>query len=74
MLIATGAGAGSRRAIGTAVFSGMCVATFLGIFLIPALYFIFQNISEKGRARRLARQQHNTLGTASSETQTKESR
>ncbi len=28
MLIATGAGAGSRQAIGTAVFSGMCMATF----------------------------------------------
>ena len=74
MLIATGAGAGSRRAIGTAVFSGMCVATFLGIFLIPALYFIFQNISEKGRARRLVRQQQYTRGAAPSETQTKESR
>jgi hydrophobe/amphiphile efflux-1 (HAE1) family protein len=53
MLIATGAGAGSRRAIGTAVFSGMCVATFFGIFLIPSLYYIFQTVSEKGRARRL---------------------
>ncbi len=52
MLIATGAGAGSRKAIGTAVFSGMCVATFFGIFLIPALYYIFQTISEKGQARR----------------------
>jgi hydrophobe/amphiphile efflux-1 (HAE1) family protein len=52
MLIATGAGAGSRQAIGTAVFSGMCMATFFGIFLIPALYFIFQTISEKGRTRR----------------------
>jgi hydrophobe/amphiphile efflux-1 (HAE1) family protein len=60
MLIATGAGAGSRRAIGTAVFSGMCVATFLGIFLIPALYFIFQTISEKGRARRNRKQESKT--------------
>lgn len=60
MLIATGAGAGSRRAIGTAVFSGMCVATFLGIFLIPALYFIFQTISEKGRARRNKKQESRT--------------
>jgi multidrug efflux pump subunit AcrB len=50
--IAEAAVAGSRRAIGTAVFSGMCVATFFGIFLIPALYYIFQTISEKGRARR----------------------
>jgi hydrophobe/amphiphile efflux-1 (HAE1) family protein len=57
MLVATGAGAGSRRAIGTAVFSGMCVATFLGIFLIPALYYIFQTISEKGRASRNKKQE-----------------
>jgi multidrug efflux pump subunit AcrB len=52
MIIATGAGAGSRRAIGTTVFSGMLAATVFGIFLIPVLYYIFQSASEKGRARR----------------------
>ncbi|UCG22452.1 MAG: multidrug efflux RND transporter permease subunit, partial [Deltaproteobacteria bacterium] len=35
MVIASGAGAGSRRAIGTTVFSGMLMATLVGIFLIP---------------------------------------
>ncbi len=50
MVIATGAGAGSRRAIGTTVFSGMLAATLFGIFLIPALYYIFQTIGEKGSA------------------------
>ena len=50
MVIATGAGAGSRRAIGTAVFSGMLVSTLCGIFLIPALYYIFQTCREKGHA------------------------
>jgi len=74
MLIATGAGAGSRRAIGTAVFSGMCVATFFGIFLIPSLYYIFQSISEKGRARRLARQQQDTTNNAAPGTKTNELR
>jgi multidrug efflux pump subunit AcrB len=52
MIIATGAGAGSRRAIGTTVFSGMLASTVLGIFLIPVLYYLFQSVSEKGRAWR----------------------
>ena len=52
MLVATGAGAGSRRAIGSAVFSGMFLATVFGIFLIPALYYVFQSASEKGHAWR----------------------
>ena len=55
LVIATGAGANSRRAIGTTVFSGMLAATLLGIFLIPALYYAFQTGRERGhtwRARR----------------------
>jgi len=52
MVIATGPGAGSRRAIGTTVFSGMLAATLVGIFLIPVLYYAFQSFSEKGKAWR----------------------
>ncbi len=55
MVIATGAGAGSRRAIGTTVFSGMLAATLLGIFLIPPLYYAFQSFREKGSAWRAKR-------------------
>jgi multidrug efflux pump subunit AcrB len=47
MVIATGAGAGSRRAIGTTVFTGMLAATLVGIFLIPPLYYAFQSLREK---------------------------
>jgi multidrug efflux pump subunit AcrB len=47
MVIATGAGAGSRRHIGTTVFAGMVAATVLGIFLIPPLYAGFQNLGER---------------------------
>ncbi len=54
MVIATGAGAGSRRAIGTTVFSGVLISTVLGIFLIPALYYIFQTGREKGHAWRMS--------------------
>ena len=50
MVIASGAGAGSRRAIGTTVFSGMLMATMVGIFLIPALYYAFQSFGEKASA------------------------
>ncbi len=46
LVIATGASANSRRAIGTTVFSGMLAATLVGIFL-PALYVAFQSLREK---------------------------
>ncbi|MEA2084067.1 MAG: multidrug efflux RND transporter permease subunit [Thermodesulfobacteriota bacterium] len=55
MVIAAGAGAGSRRAIGTTVFSGMTASTLFGIFLIPALYYVFQSAGEKGTAWRAQR-------------------
>jgi multidrug efflux pump subunit AcrB len=55
LVIASGAGANSRRAIGTTVFSGMLAATLVGIFLIPALYAAFQTSREKVYARRKRR-------------------
>ena len=53
MLLASGAGAGSRKAVGTTICYGMTTATLLGIFLIPALYVLFQSIREniKGRIK-----------------------
>jgi multidrug efflux pump subunit AcrB len=47
MVIATGAGAATQRAVGTAVFGGMIAASFLGIFVIPGLYVIVQTVREK---------------------------
>jgi HAE1 family hydrophobic/amphiphilic exporter-1 len=38
LLTASGAGAESRKVMGMTVFSGMLVATFLGVLLIPMLY------------------------------------
>lgn len=46
LVIASGAGAGSRRALGTAVFGGMLAATVIGVFLIPVLYVVIQSLSE----------------------------
>ena len=49
---ATGAGAGSRRAIGTTTFAGMCAATLVGIVLVPGLYVLFQTLREKAKGLR----------------------
>jgi multidrug efflux pump subunit AcrB len=43
---ATGAGAGSRRAIGITTFWGMLVATLIGMMMIPGLYVLFQRLAE----------------------------
>ena len=51
LVIATGAGANSRQALGTAVFSGMLAATLLLIFFVPAFYALIQKISEGLGAR-----------------------
>ena len=40
LVISTGAGAEMRRAMGTAVFSGMIGVTFLGLFLTPVFYVL----------------------------------
>ena len=51
LVIASGAGAATQRAVGTAVFGGMIAASLLGIFVIPGLYVAFQTFREKSRAR-----------------------
>ena len=52
LVVATGAGAASRVALGTAVFGGMFAATVLGVLFVPALYAVVQGLSEKlGRSR-----------------------
>ncbi|MEM8809180.1 MAG: efflux RND transporter permease subunit [Cyanobacteria bacterium P01_G01_bin.38] len=45
LVIATGAGAGSRQSLGTAVFGGMFVATFLSLFVVPILYIVIKQLS-----------------------------
>ncbi|MBV9703283.1 MAG: efflux RND transporter permease subunit, partial [Methylobacteriaceae bacterium] len=52
LVIAEGAGATSRRAVGTPVFGGMIAASAFGIFVIPMLYVVFQWMRERvsGRA------------------------
>lgn len=47
LVIATGAGAKSRVALGSAVLGGMALATLAGVFIIPLLYYVIQSLSEK---------------------------
>ncbi|MFO0800716.1 MAG: multidrug efflux RND transporter permease subunit [Gemmataceae bacterium] len=47
LVTATGAGAASRQALGTAVFGGMITATVLAVFFVPIFYLVIQWISEK---------------------------
>lgn len=51
LVFAQGAAQISRRDVGTSVFSGMLAASTLGIFLIPMLYIVFQQIREWGHRR-----------------------
>src|SRR5258705_6391783 len=46
LAIATGAGAGARVALGTAVVCGMLCATLVGVFFTPVFYVLLQRVSE----------------------------
>ena len=47
LVIASGAGADSRQALGTAVFGGMVTATTLLVVFVPVFYLIIQRLSER---------------------------
>jgi HAE1 family hydrophobic/amphiphilic exporter-1 len=47
LVIAAGAGAASRRAVGTPVFGGMLASAIFGVFVIPMVYVVFQWLREK---------------------------
>ncbi|MCQ2410478.1 MAG: efflux RND transporter permease subunit [Elusimicrobiaceae bacterium] len=52
MVIATGAGAASRRALGVPVFYGMLLGTLVGLLLIPLFYLLVQTYVEKWQRKR----------------------
>lgn len=47
LVVSTGAGAEMRRAMGTAVFSGMIGVTLLGLFLTPVFFVVLSNLGRK---------------------------
>jgi hydrophobe/amphiphile efflux-1 (HAE1) family protein len=49
LVVAVGASQLARRGVGTPVFAGMILASFIGIFAIPPLYVAFQSMRERLR-------------------------
>ncbi|HKO98736.1 MAG TPA: multidrug efflux RND transporter permease subunit [Pyrinomonadaceae bacterium] len=45
LMISSGAGSGAQNVMGTAVFWGMLVATFLGVLIIPGNFTFMQNLN-----------------------------
>jgi HAE1 family hydrophobic/amphiphilic exporter-1 len=55
LLIASGAGAASQRAIGTVVFGGMISSTVLAIPFVPVFFVLLEGLNERWRARKARR-------------------
>ena len=51
LMVASGAGAASRQAIGTAVVGGMIAATFMSVLFTPVFYVVMQRLNERRRKR-----------------------
>jgi multidrug efflux pump len=58
LVIATGAGFEMRRALGTAVFSGMIGVTFFGLLLTPVFYFVITWFGDQPRRVAMASEQN----------------
>ncbi|MDG2013385.1 MAG: multidrug efflux RND transporter permease subunit [Pirellulaceae bacterium] len=53
LLVASGAGAASRRAVGNAVVGGMIAATFFSLLFVPAFFVVFRWLGETGQAKEI---------------------
>ncbi len=47
LVTATGAGSASRNSLGSAVFGGMLVSTFLNLLVVPVLYVLIESFNER---------------------------
>ena len=50
LALASGAGSGAQRAIGTGVVGGMLAGTFLGIFFIPLFFVVVRRLTARRKA------------------------
>jgi HAE1 family hydrophobic/amphiphilic exporter-1 len=51
LLVAAGAGAASRQAVGNAVVGGMIAATLFSLLFVPAFFVVFRRLGELGQKR-----------------------
>ncbi|HEV2741508.1 MAG TPA: efflux RND transporter permease subunit [Candidatus Elarobacter sp.] len=54
LVFASGAGAASRRSLGTAVFGGMILSTVLNLFVVPVVYVALAGLRERFARRKRA--------------------
>jgi HAE1 family hydrophobic/amphiphilic exporter-1 len=54
LVLATGAGASSRKSIGITVFSGMLASTCIAVLFVPSFFVVFQRIHEWRQGRKAA--------------------
>ena len=47
LMLSTGVGAAGNKSIGTGAVGGMLIGTIFGIFVIPALFIVFQSLQER---------------------------
>jgi len=57
-----GAGSLSRRPLGYAIVGGLIFSTLLTLYVVPAVYLIFDGVMERSARRRVAR--HGALAPA----------
>ncbi len=53
LAIASGAGALGNRSIGLSAMGGMIFGTFIGIFVVPILFILFQSLHEKISSKKI---------------------
>jgi multidrug efflux pump subunit AcrB len=68
LVLATGAGAEMRRALGLAVFAGMLGVTFFGVFLTPVFFYVLRRRGD--RAERSGPAVDNSMASASGSSHT----
>lgn len=54
LLVASGAGAASRQAVGNAVVGGMMAATVFSLMFVPAFFVVFRSLGEFGGSKKEA--------------------
>ena len=72
LVVASGAGAEARQALGTAVFAGMLGVTLFGLLLTPAFYVVCRRLAlwrEPSVPRPAINAQDSAVGTISASTE-----
>ncbi|MDA8305904.1 MAG: efflux RND transporter permease subunit, partial [Deltaproteobacteria bacterium] len=65
LAIATGAGANARHSIGTGIMGGMIGETTLAMLYVPLFFYIFDNLAERSKKKKIAPDEELPAGSSS---------